>query len=58
MELEKSKGGRTKGQEAIKVQTPGLGLVDYGTLLLNGGQENAFSYILWWTFWYGIVHGE
>ncbi|KAK0528449.1 hypothetical protein OC834_003386 [Tilletia horrida] len=25
-------------------------------LALQGGQENLFSYVLWWTFWYGIVH--
>lgn len=26
--------------------------------LVNGLTENAFSFILWWTFWFGIVHGE
>ncbi|CAD6885178.1 unnamed protein product [Tilletia controversa] len=25
-------------------------------LAVQGGQENLFSYVLWWTFWYGIVH--
>ncbi|PWY97989.1 hypothetical protein BCV70DRAFT_218829 [Testicularia cyperi] len=25
--------------------------------LITGLTDNAFSYILWWTFWYGIVHG-
>lgn len=26
-------------------------------VLLQGAQENALSFLLWWTFWYGIVHG-
>lgn len=26
--------------------------------VLDGAQENAFSFVLWWTFWYGIVHGK
>ncbi|KAL9931185.1 hypothetical protein V8E36_009952 [Tilletia maclaganii] len=25
-------------------------------LALQGGQENLFSFVLWWTFWFGIVH--
>ncbi|KAK0548561.1 hypothetical protein OC845_003505 [Tilletia horrida] len=25
-------------------------------LLVSGGQENLFSFVLWWTFWFGIVH--
>lgn len=25
-------------------------------VFMEGAQENVLSYILWWTFWYGIVH--
>ena len=31
---------------------------DVSGFLINGLTENAFSFILWWTFWFGIVHGE
>ena len=31
---------------------------DVAGFLINGLTENAFSFILWWTFWFGIVHGE
>lgn len=26
-------------------------------VLLQGAQENILSFLLWWTFWYAIVHG-
>ncbi|EST08911.1 ER membrane protein complex subunit 6 [Kalmanozyma brasiliensis GHG001] len=29
---------------------------DVASFLINGLTENAFSFILWWTFWFGIVH--
>ncbi|CBQ69108.1 conserved hypothetical protein [Sporisorium reilianum SRZ2] len=29
---------------------------DVAGFLVNGLTENAFSFILWWTFWFGIVH--
>ncbi|WFD35215.1 hypothetical protein MCUN1_002065 [Malassezia cuniculi] len=25
-------------------------------ILLQGAQANVLSFVLWWTFWYGIVH--
>ena len=31
---------------------------DVASFLVNGLTENAFSFILWWTFWFGIVHGK
>ena len=31
---------------------------DVASFLVNGLTENAFSFILWWTFWFGIVHGR
>ncbi len=32
--------------------------MDVAGFLVNGLTENAFSFILWWTFWFGIVHGK
>ncbi|KAJ1021210.1 hypothetical protein NDA18_005451 [Ustilago nuda] len=29
---------------------------DVAGFLANGLTENAFSFILWWTFWFGIVY--
>ncbi|KAJ1017866.1 hypothetical protein NDA16_005182 [Ustilago loliicola] len=29
---------------------------DVAGFLMNGLTKNAFSFILWWTFWFGIVH--
>ena len=26
-------------------------------ILFQGAQANVLSFVLWWTFWYGIVHG-
>lgn len=31
---------------------------DVASFLVNGLTDNAFSFILWWTFWFGIVHGK
>lgn len=25
-------------------------------ILLQGAQSNVLSFVLWWTFWYGVVH--
>ncbi|WFD01490.1 hypothetical protein MOBT1_000155 [Malassezia obtusa] len=32
------------------------GLQLAGWVLLQGAQENVLSFLLWWTFWYAIVH--
>lgn len=35
-----------------------MDVVAIAKTVIEGAQENMFSYVLWWTFWYGIVHGE
>lgn len=30
----------------------------YISFLIEGAQEMAFGYVLWWTLWTAIIHGE
>lgn len=30
----------------------------YGLFFIEGAQEMAFGYVLWWTLWTAIIHGE
>jgi hypothetical protein len=32
--------------------------LQYASFLLEGAQEMAFGYVLWWTLWFAIIHGE
>lgn len=46
---------------AARLRTPpSTGMRVFATgkwILLQGAQTNVLSFVLWWTFWYGIVHG-
>lgn len=47
---------------ALDSATPGKGGVEKAVTgakwLVEGAQEFAFSYVLWWTLWSAVVHGE
>lgn len=45
----------TKGQQSTAAPTTPL---QYLSFLIEGAQEMAFGYVLWWTLWTAIIHGE
>ncbi|ETS60298.1 hypothetical protein PaG_05853 [Moesziomyces aphidis] len=47
--------GKT-GEVKIDPRSGSFTTQDTAAFLVSGLTENAFSFILWWTFWYGIVH--
>lgn len=49
--------GSTKQPLTIDPRSGSFSAKDVVSFLANGLTENAFSFILWWTFWFGIVHG-
>ena len=59
-----SKNSKTKSVSAtgpaltIDPRSGSFSVQDVAGFLVNGLTENAFSFILWWTFWFGIVHGK
>ncbi|KDN39691.1 hypothetical protein K437DRAFT_258964 [Tilletiaria anomala UBC 951] len=57
---EKAKGRSSQAQGFRQGQGPpglvGTAWMWINLLLVDGAQDNVLSYVLWWTFWYGIVH--
>ncbi|CDR88936.1 uncharacterized protein SPSC_05768 [Sporisorium scitamineum] len=48
--------GSAKQTLTIDPRSGSFSTKDVAGFLVNGLTENAFSFILWWTFWFGIVH--
>ncbi|TKY89003.1 hypothetical protein EX895_002244 [Sporisorium graminicola] len=48
--------GSAKQALSIDPRSGSFSPKDVAGFLVNGLTENAFSFILWWTFWFGIVH--
>ncbi|SPO30568.1 uncharacterized protein UTRI_05185 [Ustilago trichophora] len=52
----KTVGSATGSALTIDPRSGSFSMQDIAGFLVNGLTENAFSFILWWTFWFGIVH--
>jgi hypothetical protein len=46
-----------KKDSGASAQSPILAAWQYLSFLIEGAQEMAFGYVLWWTLWYAIIHG-
>ncbi|SNX86947.1 uncharacterized protein MEPE_05656 [Melanopsichium pennsylvanicum] len=52
----KATGATLEAALTIDPRSGSFSAKDIAEFLVNGLTENAFSFILWWTFWFGIVH--